>query len=393
MQKIYLDNAATTAVDPLVLRAMLPYFREKFGNPSSVHSFGQEAAQAVLEARDRVANFLGCQSEEVIFVSCATEANNLALKGLLQAQARKTGQKGHLITTQIEHKAILNPAQTLEKQGFPVTYLPVNREGIVELPVLKKALRKNTVLISVMYANSETGAIQPIREIGKVIQKENQKRANKIFVHTDAAQAVQYLDCNVNRLHVDLLTLAGHKIYAPKGIGALYVRRGTPIQPQQEGGAQEYGLRSGSENVPYIVALGQAVALVAKNRTLVMSKVTALRDLLMRALEKAIPQARLNGPAGALRLPNNVNFSFPGAEGESIVLALDLQGIAASTGSACSAHDLKPSHVLTAMGIAPEIAHSSIRITLSKFTTHAEIEKLAKVLPPIVARLRKMAPK
>lgn len=393
MLKIYLDNSATTPVDPLVLKAMLPFFREKFGNPSSVHHFGQEAAQAVLAARDQVAKFLGCQAAEVIFVSGATEANILALKGVMAARYAQTQVKGHLITSQIEHKAILHPARTLERQGFRVTYLPVTREGIVRLADVEKAISEETVLISVMYANSETGAIQPIREIGKILKKANQQRQERIYLHTDAAQAVQYLDCHVDRLHVDLFTIAGHKIYAPKGVGALYVRKGTPLQPQQEGGEQEHGLRSGTENVPYLVALAKALELVAQNRAEVAKRLITLRDYLVQKIAKNIPRAKLNGPRGAKRLPNNINFSFPGAEGESIVLALDMQGIAVSTGSACSAHDLKPSHVLTAMGIAPEIAHSSIRITLSKFTTHAEIEKLAEVLPPIVARLRKMAPK
>lgn len=393
MPKIYLDNAATTSADLKVLQAMLPYFRSKFGNPSSIHSFGQQAAAAVLKSRDQIAHFLGCESLEVVFASCATEANNLALKGVMSAAEKKRGLKGHLITSQIEHKAILRPAETLAKQGFKVTYLPVSKEGIVEVKKLEKALQKSTVLVSIMYANSETGAVQPIYEIGKLIQKINKRRVNKIFVHTDAAQAVQFLDCNVDRLHIDLLTIAGHKIYAPKGVGALYLRQDTPFFAQQEGGGQEYGLRSGTENVPYIVALGKAIELVAKNQKATAKKLTSLRNFLIKDIEQKIPRVKLNGPRGGMRLPNNVNFSFKGAEGESIVLALDLQGIAVSTGSACSAHDLKPSHVLTAMGISPEDAHGSIRITLSKNTTREEIRKLSGVLVKVVKRLRKMAPK
>lgn len=402
MQKIYLDNSATTPVDREVLRAMLPYFSEKFGNPSSVHSLGQEGAEAILEARGKIAEFLGCQKEEVIFTSGATEANNLALKGVMHAFYQKTGKKGHLITSQIEHKAILEPAQVLEKEGYAVTYLPVSGEGIVEMQEVQKAIRDNTVLISLMYANSETGAIQPVSELGRLVKKINLKRVNpapqgcgvnKIFVHTDAAQAVQYLDCKVKSLGVDLFTLAGHKIYAPKGVGALYVKKGTPIIPIQQGGSQEYGLRAGTENVPYIVALAKACELVAENRLRVGKKLTKLRDHLIQKIKKNIPYCQLNGPRGERRLPNNVNFSFKGAEGESIVLGLDLEeGIAVSTGSACTSHDLKPSHVLTAMGIPPEIAHGSVRITLSKYTTAAEIKKLIQVLPKVVERLRAMAP-
>ncbi|MDP2918161.1 MAG: cysteine desulfurase family protein [bacterium] len=266
MPKIYLDNSATTPVDSEVLQAMLPYFREKFGNPSSVHSFGQEAGEAVLGARDRVSRFLGCNAEEIIFTSGATEANNLALKGVMRAHFKKTGKRGHLITSQIEHKAILEPAKVLENEGYKVTYLGVNKDGVAQIKDLEKAITKDTVLVSIMFANSETGAIQPIQEIGKLIKKINLNRVNKIFVHTDAAQAVQYLDCKVDHLGVDLLTLAGHKIYAPKGVGALYRRNGVPLISIQQGGVQEYGLRAGTENVPYIVAMGKACTLVAKNK-------------------------------------------------------------------------------------------------------------------------------
>jgi len=391
--RIYLDNSATTPVDPEVLEAMLPYFHDQFGNPSSVHSWGQEGAKTILGARDQVARFLGCKTEEVVFTSCATEANNLALKGVIYSYREKTGKKGHLITSQIEHKAILKPAKSLEKQGYKVTYLSVNSEGIIKLPDLEKAITDDTVLCSIMYANSETGAIEPIREIGKIIKKINRRRANKIIVHTDAAQAVQYLDCNVDRLHVDLITIAGHKVYAPKGIGALYIRKGTPFKPLQEGGSQEYGLRAGTENVPYIVAIAKALELVSDNKAKIHKKLTALRDRLILEILKKIPESQLNGPKGDSRLPNNVNFSFPGAEGESIVLALDMQGIAVSTGSACTSQDLKPSHVLTAMGLSPEVAHGSIRITLSKYTTKEEIDQLIALLPDIVKRFRKMAPK
>ncbi len=386
--KVYLDNSATTPVDPQVLEAMLPYFKENFGNPSSVHSWGQEGAKAVLGARDQVARFLNCQAKEIIFTSCATEADNLALKGVMRASYAR----GHLITSQIEHKAILEPAKALEKQGYKVTYLPVNDEGIIKLLDLEKAIIPETVLVSMMYANSETGAIQPVREIGKMIQKINKGRQAKIRFHTDAAQAVQYLDCDVDRLHLDLMTIAGHKIYAPKGVGALYVRKGTPLEPQQEGGSQEYGLRSGTENVPYLVGLAKALELVAENKARVNKTLARLRDRLIREVRKKIPESKLNGPKRENRLPNNVNFSFPGAEGESIVLALDMKGIAVSTGSACTSQDLKPSHVLTAMGLSPEAAHGSVRITLSRYTTEEEIDQLIAVLPEIVARFRKMAP-
>lgn len=397
MQKIYFDNSATTKVDREVLEAMLPYFSEQFGNPSSNHSFGQSAADSVLKARKTVGNFLGCEHQEAIFTSGATEANILALRGITQFNERRTGKKGHLIVSQIEHKAILEPAKELEKEGFKVTYLPVNQEGIVDLETLKQEIKEETVLISIMYANSEMGAIQPIKELTALVKEINLKRAsqelNKIFVHTDAAQAVQYLESKVNDLGVDLMTIAGHKIYAPKGVGVLYIRKGVEITPQQLGGSQEYGLRAGTENVPYIVALAKALELVEKNRTNVVRKLTDFRDKIIRIIEEKIPNCRLNGPKGEKRLPNNINFCFPGAEGESMMLALDLEGIAVSTGSACSSHDLRPSHVLTAMGIPPEVAHSSIRISLGKYNTKDEVDRFLKVLPGIVERFRKIAPK
>jgi cysteine desulfurase len=385
MPKIYLDYAATTPVDPKVLRAMLPYLKKEFGNPSSIHGFGQRALGAIEENRKKVANFLDCSAEEIIFTGSATEADNLAIQGLTK--------KGHIVTTQIEHDAVLETCKNLEKQGAEVTYLPVDKEGLVQASDIERALRPNTILVSVMYANNEIGTVQPVAEIGQVIKTKNREQGtkNKIYFHTDAVQAANFLDCDVEKLGVDLLTLSAHKIYGPKGVGALYVRKGTPLEPLIFGGGHEYGLRSGTENIPGIVGFGEAISEIQNPKSKIQNiRIRQLRDKTIKTILKLIPDARLNGSL-AKRLPNNINFSFKGAEGEAIVIALDQKGIEASTGSACSSKSLEPSHVLTALGLSEIEAHTSLRITLGRFTTVQEIDKLLKVLPPVIQRLRKIS--
>jgi len=421
MPKIYLDYAATTPIDPKVLKAMSPYLKKEFGNPSSIHGFGQKALGAVDEARKKLANFLGCDATEIVFTGSATEANNLALLGLisnLKSCVRTVGQnsKLHIITSSIEHHAVLEPCKVLEKRGVEVTYLSVTKEGLVDPDQVKKAIRPNTVLVSIMYANNEIGVIQPIAEIAKIIryfrnsksQAPNSKQIQNThcsptvptqhtakfkipFFHTDAVQAANYLDCDVGRLGVDLLTLSAHKIYGPKGVGALFVRRGVSLKPLIYGGGHEKGLRSGTENVAGIVGLGQAIEEIQNPKTKIQNiKLKQMRDKLIKRILKTIPDSRLNGP-WEKRLPNNINISFRGVEGEALVIALDQKGIAVSTGSACSSKSLEPSHVLLALGLSPEEAHGSLRITLGRFTTEKEVEKFLKALPPIVKRLREIS--
>ena len=390
MSKVYLDYAATTPVDPKVLKAMQPYFKKDFGNPSSIHSYGQKALEAVDEAREQVANFLGCSSQEIIFTGSATEANNLAIQGSLRWNVKDS----HIITSKIEHHAVFESCDVLKKQGAEVTYLPVDKQGLIKVSDVENAIRNNTVLISIMYANNETGTIQPIAEISQLVRRvmSGRRRASdRIYFHTDAVQAVNYLNCNVKKLGVDLLTLSGHKIYGPKGIGALYIKNGTFVNPLIYGGGQEHGLRSGTENVAGIVGLAAAIEQVQDPKIKIQSiRTRQLRDKLVKAILKLIPDSRLNG-SEISRLPNNVNFSFAGAEGEAIVIALDQKGIAVSTGSACSSKTLEPSHVLLALGLSEEEAHCSLRVTLGRDTTEKEIVKFLKVLPPIIKKLRKIS--
>jgi len=405
---IYLDHSATTPVDPAVLKAMLPYFSDKFGNPSSVHGFGQEAQAAVDQARITVAEFLNCAPAEVVFTSGATEADNLAINGVTKALREKFATKLHIITLKIEHPAVLEPFHELARQGFDVTFLPVQKNGVVRIEDFKKAVRDNTVLVSLMYVNSEVGSIQPIREIGKLIEKINEGRPEQrlktrtidsklkplpLYFHTDAVQAVNFLNCDTQYLHVDLFSLSGHKIYGPKGIGALFVKSGTPIEAVQLGGHHEHDRRSGTLNVTGIVGLAKAVALLTeKNKTKNNKKIAIMRDNLIAGLKRNIPHIRVNTDI-TISTPAHANISFIGAEGESILIALDLAGIAVSTGSACASTSLKASHVLLAMGIPEEIAHNSIRFTLGKNNNLNEIKRLINVLPPIIKRLRQMAPK
>ncbi|MDO8265004.1 MAG: cysteine desulfurase family protein [Candidatus Parcubacteria bacterium] len=393
-KKVYLDYAATTPVDPAVFRAMSAFLKKDFGNPSSVHYFGQKAKSAVEESRQKIAGFLGCSGEEVIFTGSATEANNLSINGLLKGinGSQKNISKPHLIISTIEHHAIFEPCLDLKKRGkVELDFLPVDGDGIVKINELEKLVKPNTVLISIIYANNEIGTIQPIAEIGKLIKRINEKREFKIYFHTDAVQAVNFLDCNTDNLCVDMLTVSSHKIYGPKGAGALYIRKGTPVAPLILGGGQESGFRSGTENVPGIVGFAEAVACIQDPRTKIKNiRIRQLRDKLIKRVLKEIPDSQLIG-SKTFRLPNNVNFNFKSAEGEAIVIALDQKGIAASTGSACSSKSLEPSHVLLALGLSEEEAHGSLRLTIGKYTTEEEINKVLKVLPPIIKRLREIA--
>jgi cysteine desulfurase len=390
MKRIYLDHAATTPVDPAVFGAMKPYFSQKFGNPMSLHSFGQEAREDMEKARGQVAKFLNCENNEIIFTSGATESNNLAIKGIIQALGSPTSKlkKPHIITTQFEHHCVLETCKSLEKNKIAdVTYLPIYKEGVIKITDIKKAIRPNTVLVSVMYVNNEIGTVQPIAEIGKMIKNMN----SKILFHTDATQAVNYFDCDVKKLNIDLLSLSGHKIYGPKGVGALYIKKNTPIKKIQDGGEQEFGLRAGTHNVPGIVGLGVAIQqLKVKSEKLKVKKILNLRNYLIKKILKEIPNSYLNGSL-KFRSPNNTNFRFDNVEGESVVLALDQAGIAASTGSACSSGTLEPSHVLMALGIRHEQAHGSLRLTLGKNTTKKEIDYLIAQLKNIIKKFRKVS--
>ncbi|HDY72942.1 MAG TPA: cysteine desulfurase [bacterium] len=375
-QRIYLDYAATTPFDSRVLKTMLLYLKDKYGNPSSIHSFGQEAAQAVDEARIQVAKFLNCKPSEIVFTGSASESDNLAIRGLV-----KKGD--HIITTKIEHKAVLETCKDLESKGIKATYLSVNKEGLISIKDLEKSIRPNTKLVSIMYANNETGVVQPIKKIKKLIKN--------IYFHTDAVQAGNWLNCDINDLGVDLLTLSGHKIYGPKGVGILYIRKGTPIKPIVTGGDHEWGLRAGTENVAAIAGLGTAIAMINEQRTANSRKIEKLRSRLVRGILK-ISGSKLNGPAKKEdRLPNIANFSWNGVEGESLVIALDQEGIAVSTGSACTSRELRPSHVLKAMGLSELEAHSSLRVSLGKHTTATEIDRFLKILPRVMDRLRKIS--
>jgi cysteine desulfurase len=385
MKKIYLDHAATTPVDKEVFMAMSPYFGQSFGNPSEPHQWGQEARMAVEQAREKVALFLGARPSEILFTSGATEAINLAHKGLIESQ-----KLPHIITSSIEHKAVLETCKHLEKLGWAkVTYLPVDKNGLVKIDDVEKSIKPETVLVSIMYVNNEMGVIQPIAEIGKLIKKINNN--SKIYFHTDATQAIQYLNCDVNYLGVDLLSLSGHKFYAPKGIGALYFKKGVSIVRQQDGGEQEYHLRAGTENVPYIVGLGKAIELAEQNKVHSAKYVEKLRNKLTASVLK-ISGVKLVGDIKK-NAPHIVTFLVEGVEGEAMMLLLSEEGIAASSGSACTSGLLEPSHVLLAMGYQPEEAHGSLRFSLGKDNTEEEIDYVLKVLPGIIQRLRRMAPR
>ena len=380
--RVYMDNAATTRVIEPVFEAMKPYLCDIYGNPSSVHGFGREALTALDRARGQVAAALGAQSSEIYFTGCGTESDNWAIRGA--AYARKD-RGNHIITTQIEHHAVLHTCQQLEKEGFEVTYLPVDEFGLVHPEELEKALRPETTVVSIMYANNEIGTIEPIAELCRIA------RAHGALFHTDAVQAVGHVPIDVKALDVDMLSLSGHKLHAPKGVGALYIRKGLHIQRFMEGGAQERNQRAGTENVASIVAMGAAIELAVKHLTENVAKIAAMRDRLTRRILAEIPYTRLNGHPEK-RLPGNVNVCFRFIEGEALLLSLDLMGIAGSSGSACTSGSLDPSHVLLAIGLPHEIAHGSLRLSLSEENTMEEVGYVVEALKKIVERLRAMSP-
>ncbi len=382
MKQIYLDYAATTPTHPEVVKAMLPYFTDAFGNPSSIYSRGQEAKGAVEEARVKVAGLISARNEEIVFTSSGTEADNFALKGVAFANEPKGN---HIITSSIEHHAVIETCKFLERRGFKVTYLPVDEYGLVAPDDVKKAITDKTILISVIHASNEMGTIEPITEIGKIAKEAG------IYFHTDAVQTVGHIPVDVNELGVNSLSMSAHKVYGPKGVGALYIRKGTRLVPFIHGGEQERRRRASTENVPGIVGFGRAAELAQQEMVQEAQRLTRLRDQLVKRLLEQIDHIRLNGHS-VMRLPNNVNISVDFVEGESMLLNLDLVGICASTGSACSSSSLEPSHVLLAMGIPPEQAHGSLRLTLGKWTTQDDIEQVLDVLPSIVAKLRAMSP-
>ncbi|MFO7941376.1 MAG: cysteine desulfurase NifS [Bacillota bacterium] len=381
MKKVYLDHSATTPVHPRAAVAAMNCMLNDYGNSSSVHSFGRRAEELMEEARSRVADFIGADPEEIIFTGGATEADNLAIRGVAGA-SRKRGK--HIITTAVEHHAILHTCDALEREGFRVTRVGVDSSGRVDPGDIEAAIEDDTILISVMLANNEIGTIQPIAEIAAI------GREREIPVHTDAVQAAGQIPVDVGELGVDLASFSAHKMYGPKGVGCLYVRRGTRIQPQVHGGHHERRLRAGTENVPGIVAFGEACAVAAEEMDYRMKHMTALRDRLIAGLEERIPDLFVNGDR-TQRLPNNVSVCIPGVEGEAMLLHLDMKGIAASSGSACTSGSLEASHVLLAMGLKHEIAHGSLRLTLGRENTAREIDYVLETLPPIVEKLRAMS--
>ncbi|MEW9121306.1 MAG: cysteine desulfurase NifS [Thermotaleaceae bacterium] len=381
-KKVYLDYSATTPMKQEVLDEMLPYFTEKFGNPSSIHSFGREAKQAIDLARERLAKAIGAKPEEVFFTGVGSEADNWAIKGIAYANRDKGN---HIITTNIEHHAVLHTCEYLEKNGFEVTYLKVDEYGRIRLEDLQNAITNKTILITIMFANNEIGTIQPIQEIGKIAKEKG------IYFHVDAVQAFGNLPIDVKELNIDLMALSAHKIYGPKGIGALYIRKGVKIQPILHGGAQERRRRAGTENLPGIVGFGKAAALATENLEKHVQHVQALKDKLINGIMGSVEYVRLNGHP-EYRLPGNVNFAFEFIEGEALLLSLDMVGIAGSSGSACTSGSLDPSHVLMALGLTHEIAHGSLRLTIGDFTTEEDIDYVIEQIPQVVDRLRQMSP-
>jgi cysteine desulfurase len=382
---IYLDHAATTAVDPRVVQAMLPYWSERYGNASSIYGLGRESHRALDEARQTVADVLHCQLSEVIFTSCGTESDNLALRGVA-FERRERARKNHIITSTIEHHAIGHTLEQLVTHfGFEASYVPVDAAGIVDPQAVEEAIRPDTALISIMYANNEVGTIEPIREIGAIA------RAHGIPFHTDAVQAGGGLDLDVGLLNVDLLSLSAHKFYGPKGVGILYARKGVPFLPMQTGGGHERSRRAGTENVAYIVGIATALRLAHEGLQESNARIAGLRDRLVAGILSRIPESRLTGHP-TQRLPNSASFLFRYIEGESILLRLDLLGIAASSGSACTSGSLEPSHVLTAMGYRHEEAHGSLRLTLGRENSEADVDYVIEVLPGIIEKLRRISP-
>jgi cysteine desulfurase len=402
IRRVYLDHNATTPVEPSVLEAMLPYLSGEFGNAASIHTFGQRARAAVETAREQVAGLIGARPQEIVFTSGGTEADNHAIFGAVGALASSRAGESrntvedlerpfsvahlkHIITSSIEHEAVLNTCQELERQGVAVTYLPVDRDGLVSPGQLRQAIRKETVLITVMHANNELGTAQPLEEIGRIAEEAD------IYFHTDAVQSAGKLPIDVNAMRLDLLSLSGHKFYAPKGIGALYIRGGTRLQQLLYGGHHQRGFRPGTENVAGIVGLGKAAELARKSLAEDAARVSALRDQLEQGLVSRVPHSHANG-ANAPRTPNTANIVFPGIEGEALVIALDLKGLACSTGAACSSGAVEPSHVLTAIGLTPDEARASLRFSLGRHTTAADIQFALQVVPAAVEQLRELSP-
>ncbi|HYK39985.1 MAG TPA: cysteine desulfurase NifS [Candidatus Eremiobacteraceae bacterium] len=382
MNRVYLDFNATTPVEPEVLDAMLPFFSVEFGNAASIHTVGQRARAAVETARDQVASLLGARSQEIVFTSGGTESDNHAIFGVIRSSP---GATKHIITTNIEHEAVLNSCQALEKEGVAVTYLPVNRDGVITVEQVEEAIRPHTALITLMHANNELGTVQPLEQIGKLATQRD------IYFHTDAVQSTGKIPLDVKALGVDLLSISGHKIYAPKGIGALYIRGGSRVRQFFYGGHHQRGARPGTENVPGIVALGKAAELARLSLESDAVRTVALRNKLEAGLAARIPDSQINA-ARAPRTPNTANLTFPGIEGEALVIALDLKGVCVSTGAACSSGSVEPSHVLTAIGLSAEDARASIRFSLGRHTTEAEIEYVLDAVPTAVSQLRKLSP-
>ncbi|MDD5093283.1 MAG: cysteine desulfurase NifS [Dehalococcoidia bacterium] len=382
MKRVYLDYAATTPTHPDVVKAMLPYFNETFGNPSSIHSCGQESKEAIDEARRKVARLIGAQEEEIVFTSGGTEADNMAIIGTAQPNQSKGN---HIITTSVEHHAVLETCKFLGKRGIEVTIVPVDKDGLVDPEDVRRAIKKETVLVSVMHANNEIGTVEPIAEIGKIA------REAEVYFHTDAVQTVGHVPVDVDNLGVDLLSMSAHKLYGPKGMGALYIRKGTMVIPLLHGGEQETRRRAGTENIPGIVGFGKAAELAQNEMAEEMERLTRLRQKLISGIVARIDHTRLNGHPQK-RLPNNVSIAFDFVEGESMLLNLDLAGICVSTGSACSSGDTEPSHVLAAIGCSHAQAHGSLRFSLGKWTTDDDIDRVLEVLPPIVSKLRAISP-
>jgi cysteine desulfurase len=382
MNRVYLDYNATTPVEPEVLDAMLPYFSGEFGNASSIHTFGQKARAAVETAREQVAALLGARPQEIFFTSGGTESDNHAIFGIVFSSSIS---RPHVITSFVEHEAVLNACQALEKQGVSVTYLPVDQDGLIDLQNLKSSLRPETVLITVMHANNELGTVQPLEEIGRMAKEAD------VYFHTDAVQSAGKIPIDVNQFQLDLLSLSGHKLYAPKGIGALYVRGGTRLRQLLYGGHHQRGVRPGTENVAGIVGLGKAAEIARNALANDAGRLSALRDQLEHGLLHRVPHSRING-GRAPRTPNTTNLVFPGVEGEALLIALDLKGLACSTGAACSSGAVEPSHVLTAIGLPAEEARASLRFSLGRHTTQADVDFAIQVVPAVVAQLRQLSP-
>lgn len=381
-KRIYMDNAATTKTRPEVVEAMLPFFTEQYGNPSSIYELASHSKHAVDDARQIIADFINTRGQDIYFTGSGTEADNWAIKGTAEAYKSKGN---HIITSKIEHHAVVHTCEWLEKNGFEVTYIDVDENGIVKLDELKKAIRPTTILISIMFANNEIGSIQPIKEIGQIAKE------NKVIFHTDAVQAFGQLPIDVDELGIDMLSSSGHKIHGPKGIGFLYIRKGLKIKSYIHGGAQERRRRAGTENVPAIVGYAKATEIAANTKEERINKQIELREYLIKKVLKEIPYVRLNGHR-TKRLPNNANFSFQFIEGESLLIMLDMKGIAGSSGSACTSGSLDPSHVLLAIGLPHEIAHGSLRLTISEENTKEEVDYVVENLKDIVERLRSMSP-